>query len=143
MDAVPAAAYPLCARVLETWLATIEKRPDAPALLDRLDSLLLTGLGDSPLLPPNIIASRLRDAIGDHRGALAAIRRRTSDFQPWFLSTYLREEGRLAALVGDTASAIKADQHYLALRSTPEPAVKPQVERMRAELATLLGEPRR
>jgi hypothetical protein len=34
----------------------------------------------------------------------------------WYLSTFLREEGRLAALTGDTAGAIRAYQHYLALR---------------------------
>jgi hypothetical protein len=107
-----------------------------------LDSLLLTGQGDSPILPPNIIAARLREAIGDQRGALAAIRRRTSGFQPWFLSTYLREEGRLDAITGDTAGAIAAYRHYLALRSAPESTLRPAVEQVRSELAALLAEPR-
>jgi hypothetical protein len=54
-----------------------------------------------------------------------------------YLSTFLREEGRLAALTGDTAAAVRADRHYLALRYNPEPSVRPEVERVRLQLATL------
>ncbi len=54
-----------------------------------------------------------------------------------YLSTFLREEGRLAALTGDPIGAIRAYQHYLALRSDPEPSTKPEVDRVRAELARL------
>ncbi len=129
----------VCAAVLEAWLATIAGRPDAIRLLDRADSLLVTGVGDAPVLPPNIVVSRLRDVVGDRRGALAAIRRRMYGFQPWFLSTYLREEGRLAALRGDTRSAISAYRRYLALRSDPDPSLRPAVEQVRTELAALVG----
>jgi hypothetical protein len=59
---------------------------------------------------------------------------------PFYLTTFLQEEGRLAALTGDTAGAIRAYQHYLALRPNPEPEVKPEVERVRGELARLVGE---
>lgn len=132
----------LCATVLEAWLATIGKRSDAALLLDRLDSLLLTGKGDSPTLPPNLIVARLREEVGDSRGALAAIRRRTYGLgPPWFRSTYLREEGRLSALTGDTVGAIAAYRNYLALRSEPEPGLKSEVERVRTELAALVAEP--
>jgi len=55
------------------------------------------------------------------------------------LSTQLREEGRLAALVGDTAAAVRAYRHYLALRNDPEPVLRPEVERIRAELERLEG----
>ncbi len=54
------------------------------------------------------------------------------------LAVSLREEGRLAAAVGNRAGAIRAYRHYLALRSDPEPARWPDVERVRAELARLL-----
>ena len=53
-----------------------------------------------------------------------------------------REEGRLAALVGDRAGAIDAYSQYLAMRYNPEPSVKPEVDRVRAELAGLVGEAR-
>ena len=49
-------------------------------------------------------------------------------FPSWYLSTYLREEGRVAALAGDTASALRAYRHYLALRPDPEAEVQPEVE---------------
>ena len=53
------------------------------------------------------------------------------------MTTFLREEGRLAALTGDTLSAIRAYRHYLRLRHDPEPAVRPAVERVRRELGVL------
>jgi hypothetical protein len=56
---------------------------------------------------------------------------------PFFMTTFLREEGRLSALTGDTASAIRAYRHYLGLRYDPEPGLVPQVERVRQELARL------
>src|SRR4029453_17180406 len=91
----------------------------------------------------NLVVARLKEAQGDREGALAATRRRLYFFaEPLFLSTYLREEGRLAALTGDREGAIRAYQHYLALRADPEPALRPQVERVRAELAQLLSEPK-
>ena len=56
---------------------------------------------------------------------------------PVFLSTYLREEGRLAALTGDTTGAIAAYRHFLTLQAHPEPARAAVVERVRAELGRL------
>ena len=49
----------------------------------------------------------------------------------------LREEGRLAALVGDTAGAIRAYRHFLALRESPEPALLPETARVREALAAI------
>ena len=57
-----------------------------------------------------------------------------------YLSTFLYEEGRLSALTGDTAGAIRAYRHYLGLRPNPEPEVNSEVERVRGELAHLVGE---
>jgi hypothetical protein len=54
----------------------------------------------------------------------------------------LREEGRLAALTGDTVGAVRAYRHYLALRTNPEPEVKSEVDSVRAELARLSEEPK-
>jgi hypothetical protein len=66
---------------------------------------------------------------------LALVRRR-STWNP-FLSTQLREEGRLAALVGDRAGAIEAYRHYLALRGDAEPPLRADIARVRRELAQL------
>jgi hypothetical protein len=90
----------------------------------------------------NLAAARLQEAQGDRAGALAATRRRLYFMaEPLYLSSYLREEGRLAALTGDRAGAIRAYQHYLALRADPEPSARPQVQQVRIQLAELLKEP--
>jgi tetratricopeptide (TPR) repeat protein len=128
-----------CDVMLEALLAAAERRPDAGAAFARLDTFLLTGAGPAGW---NMEVARWRETQGDIRGALRAIRRRAGYQEYWNMSYVLREEGRLAALVGDRAGAIEAYSHYLALRYNPEPTVKPEVERVRAELAQLVGEPR-
>ena len=131
-----------CVVLLGALLAAAERRSDAGVYLARLDSLMRTG-------PPyvnydqywNLVVARLKESRGDVPGALAATRRRLYFWaEPFFLSTYLREEGRLAALTGDRPGAIRAYQHYLVLRAHPEPALRPQVEQVRSELGQLLSE---
>ena len=53
------------------------------------------------------------------------------------LASSLREEGHLAELVGDREAAIRAYQHYLALRMDPEPALLPEVADVRSALRRL------
>jgi hypothetical protein len=96
-------------------------------------------------VPANLIVARVAEAEGDLAFALKAVRRRDGDligFQ-WYLSTFLHEEGRLAALTGDTAGAIRAYQHYMMFHSDPEPEARAEVERVRGDLAKLLEEPSR
>ena len=61
---------------------------------------------------------------GDYAAAAAAVRRRFIDAadNPRLVLA-LRQEGRWAALAGQTAAAIKAYEHYLLWRSNPEPAL--------------------
>jgi hypothetical protein len=110
-DSAVVTAYATCATLLEAWLATAVRQPDAGVLVARLDSL-------SRRNPPgwtetfNLVVARLLEAQGNLPGALAAVRRRVYGLGlRRYLSTYLREEGRLAALAGDTAGAIRAHQH--------------------------------
>jgi tetratricopeptide (TPR) repeat protein len=129
-----------CATMLEAWLGAETGSPDAGLALERLDSLARgrwPGTG-------NLVVARLREAAGDLPGALRALRRRGFAFGllPANLSTFVREEGRVAALTGDTAGAVRAYQHYLALRWNPEPELKAEVDRIRGDLAQLLKEPR-
>jgi hypothetical protein len=49
----------------------------------------------------------------------------------------LREEGQLAALAGDTAGAVRAFRHYLAIRPVPEPEAATEDAAVRARLAEL------
>lgn len=130
----------VCAAAAEAQLAAVRHGPDADAALQRLDALLAAGSDMQQLVPTvaTVIAARLHEARGDLQGALALTRRRTFWWN-WLLSTPLREEGRLAALVGDTAGAIRAYRHYLALRDDPEPRVRPEVDSVRRELSRLLS----
>ncbi len=126
----------LCADVLEATVATLRHRPGAALLVSRLNDRLRTA-------PPgwtdgdNLAVARLLEAHGNVVEALGAVRRRRFDLVPVFLSTYLREEGRLAALTGDTTGAIAAYRHFLTLQAHPEPARAAVVERVRAELGRL------
>jgi hypothetical protein len=138
----PAYGYDqLCQTTLETYLGYARRDPGAPALLARLDSLaLVRPIGGIGMFTVNLAIARLREANGDAAAALLAVRRRPHQWIVeglWGLSSYLREEGRLAALAGDTAEAVRADRHYLALRSHPDIDLVPEVRRVRADLARL------
>jgi len=62
-----------------------------------------------------------------------------SPTSPVYGATYLREQARVAFQAGDTASAVQALRRYVALRSDPEPALRPERDRARAQLAASLG----
>ena len=129
----------LCAALLSATRSSALGLPDARDALDRADRAALTyNVGES--MAANLVVARVAEEQGDLARALRAVRRRASgyDLLPhWYLSTFLREEGRLAALTGDTAGAVRAYRHYLALRPNPEPEVLPEVERVRAALVAL------
>jgi hypothetical protein len=144
-----------CPALLAAYLEELTAVPGAPRpWLEELDSLMQTG--PSYFGPgfyttisvntfANLLVARMREREGNLPAALAAIRRRPRIWGIFITATlpaYLREEGRLAALMGDTLGAISAYDHYLTLRTKPDPAVLPQVDSVRAELAALVGEPR-
>ena len=132
------AEHQRCADLLDAWQATVARLPDARRRLARVDSLQRTDpIG---VRASNLIVARLWAAHGDWAHAEAAAYRRFRGMHPEFLSTHLLEEGRAAALAGHRTTAIRALQHYLALRYDPEPSVRPEVEAVRAELAQLVGE---
>jgi hypothetical protein len=124
---------------------------DVPSVLLRMDSVVR----ELPLPMPfnswfphppevqNLFLARMLARYGELDRALEASRRRRylAGFQAYYqsLPEYLREEGRLAAAVGDTAGAIKAYEHYLALREDPDPPWRPQWDSVRTELAALVA----
>ena len=132
--------------VIEAMYADISRSATARATLERLDSLLRDLDYSIPRVHrremANLIAARLFERANDPRRALAAVRRRGDSWVPIqpYLATHLREEGRLAAIVGEREQAIAAYRHYLALRYDPEPALREEAERMRRELARLEAE---
>jgi DNA-binding SARP family transcriptional activator len=132
-----------CAEALATWYAVQTGATDAAARIARLDSLLMS-FGALLVLTDqdvNFILAQLLESTGDRRSA-----QRVLSSYPVALarygSTVLRERGRIAALLGDTAGAVKAYRRYLARRSDPEPVLLPEVEHVRAELARLTTIPR-
>ena len=129
------------ADVLDAVLAAATRRPDASALLDRLDSLTQIGCCETPH-PANLVVARLREREGNMASALNAVRRQKWYFPPEYLSIALRGEGRLAALTQDTIGAIKAYRHYLALRSNPEPEWLADADKIRNEVRRLERLPR-
>jgi tetratricopeptide (TPR) repeat protein/predicted Ser/Thr protein kinase len=137
-DAAAAAFAQSCAMLLDAVAATGGGRTDAPVAVARLDSMLKTGPGGFVQDAGNLILARLKERRGDVRGALAAVRRRETFLtRPLYLSTFLREEGRLAALAGENDAAIEAYRHYLALRASPEPMLQSEAEFVRDELEKL------
>lgn len=125
------------AEILAGLLALERKLPqDVAHSLRLIDSVALLGCCSSPHWI-NLVSARLHESVGDIPGALAAVRRGRWLYPPEHLSTYLREEGRLASQTGDRAGAIRAYRQYLILRSDPEPSLAPQVDKTRRELALL------
>jgi DNA-binding SARP family transcriptional activator len=140
-------ATPLCVEMLEALLAATERRADAGTALDRFEARVVRdgqfygrpGSVRQWVYAANLVVARLRGARSEYARAVAAARRRSYStlFEPVFLSSLLREEGRYAALAGDSAGAIRAYRHYLALRANPEPRLAGEVARVRAELDRL------
>ena len=128
--------------LLEAMRADLRGAGQAPAV-ERLDSLLAvsdyTNQHEGRLAAGNFVVARLLEKMGQPQRALTAIRRQ----RVWmnntitYHATRLREEGRLAALVGDRDAAIRAYRSYLALRPDPEPSMQPEVEHVRRELERL------
>jgi len=109
----------------------------ASARLHRADSLMLfTPLNYADFWNYDIALALARQ--GEYGAAASAVRRRFVDLLPEpRLVLALRQEGRWAALAGDTASAIAAYRHYLLWRESPEVEFISQRDSVRAELAAL------
>ena len=137
------AAEQLCDVTVDAMRASRQRSPSASQAVRRLADLLRSGIaefypGDGHLDYASIALARLLESSGDRAGALEALRRRPYfiGWQP-FLAASLRHEARLARDLGDRPGAIRAYEHHLALRYDPEPAVRPLVDSVRAELARL------
>jgi TolB-like protein len=120
----------------EMLIASRARRADGAALRALVDSVALDGCCELPPFASLTLAYAYEES-GDPAGALRVIRRGVWYYPPRMLSTHLREEGRLAARLGDRAGAIRAYEHYLALRSNPEPALRAERDRIRAEVDRL------
>jgi DNA-binding SARP family transcriptional activator len=139
--------FDMCPKLLEAMVEQAPHGPRSHVALDRLDSLTSLGVGRWNALPNNIAGlfiARWRERQGDYQAARAALARRPTAWNFPHMVVYptsLREEGRLAALAGDTAGAIAAYGRYLNLRTHPDPGpMTEEVLRVKEHLALLIVE---
>jgi hypothetical protein len=140
----------VCAGLITALLAEREGG-DVHAAVLQLDSIARprpfeAGIFPSPAMTSIVLAGLLA-RYGEPVRALSTLRR-GCPWEPWranmdagLIVPCLRLEGRLAALTGDRAGAVRAYEHYLALREDPEPPWRAQRDSVVAELAAL--KPRR
>jgi len=127
---------PVMVLLTEMIIASRARRADGARLRARVDSMSLDGCCEFP--PPyNSLLARAYEENGEPAAALRTIRRGVWLNPPREISSWLREEGRLAAVQGYRDEAMHAYEHYLALRSNPEPVLRPQRDTVRAELDRL------
>ncbi len=141
------AGFEVCDAMFHAVVAVDRGSGDQAVLVARLDSLVDANLTDDLqwAIQAMLTSAGLKADMGDSQEALSTVRRR---YHWWsqpeshvLLPPSLRLEGRLAVEVGDTAGAVRAYQHYLALRYDPDPQLQPEADEVRAELVRLLGEP--
>lgn len=125
------------AELLDGHGAALRGLPSARSYADRADSLLRLGADLWPPAVENVILARLYDALGDAPKALAVVRRGSPQGSNYLHSWMRREEGRLAARVGDRAAALAAYQRYLRMLSNPDPEVAALADAVRREIALL------
>jgi hypothetical protein len=117
-------------------MASRARRSEGVALRAVVDSAAFDGCCDFPPMGSLLLARAYVDA-GDDANALRVIRRGVWYYPPRHITTQLREEGRLAARLGDRAGAIRAYEKYLAMRSHPEPGLVAQRDSVQAEVNRL------
>jgi tetratricopeptide (TPR) repeat protein len=134
----------VCALTLEAMAAQTAKRPEARALVDSLDRVLLKGPSLIGLSWQNLAVAGMLEREGEFARAAAAARRiRYYFLYTPFLASYYREAGRLAERAGDRERAIEGYARYLDLRRNAEPSLQAEVSQAREALARLTAETRR
>jgi tetratricopeptide (TPR) repeat protein len=110
---------------------------EAARALDGITADGPVAAGPPVLSAANLVLARLYEASGDRAAALRVVRREyLSPSMVSYLSTRLREEGRLAELNGERALAVEAYTKYLRLREPGTPGyddVNRALQRLTAE----------
>ncbi len=129
----------LCLAMLDAMTATSSAATNAGTLVARLDSMLAAAPYVFGVDFGNLVLARLYETRSEHAAALRVLRRRPYDWDtaPLYLTTYLRHEGRLAGLTGDTIRAVRAYEQYLALRDSADAVYRSQSDMVRRALAML------
>jgi hypothetical protein len=138
----------VCAALIGALLAERDGG-DVHAAVLQLDSIARPFPNEATVFPSpamtGMVVAGLLARHGEPARALAALRR-GCPWESWrtnwdrgLIVDCLRQEGRLAALAGDRAGAVRAYEHYLALREDPEPPWRAQRDSVVAELSALTG----
>jgi hypothetical protein len=125
------------ADIVDMLLATDGRRPNAAGLRARVDSAAHSGCCSGANHQIDLLLAIASERAGEDAKALQAVRRGQWRLPTMFLAAYLRMEGRLADRVGDRDGAIRAYEHYLALRSDPEPQLRVQRDSVQADLTRI------
>ena len=138
---VDSMAFEVAALFLEADLAEREGDPEAGAILERMREGYDQGLtwGREADAGLHFAMAELYERLGDPAAAFASLELEFVSLNDPNPAEYMRERGRLAALLGDTARAIREYRQYLILRHDPEPQVEQEVEEVRRALAELTG----
>ncbi len=129
----------LCLAMLDAIVANARSAPAAAAAVARRATMLAAAPYAFCRDVGNLVGARLYESRGVPALALRAVRRRPYDWDtgPLYLTTYLREEGRLATRTGDSAGAIRAYERLLALRAGADAVYEPEAAAVRAQLDAL------
>lgn len=128
-------SFESCALIAEAGRAVLERRPNARRLVEKLDSIQLSGTAWHWPLSEHRVTAKLWELLGEPQRALAATRRRLDVVA--FIAGDLRAEGALALRAADTTGALAAWRHYLVLHAAPEAGVKADVDWVRKQVAAM------
>lgn len=111
----------VCVELLDAALAVETDRTIAKALVDRVDSMIVTPVvAGNAATYAHLLIARLYERLGDDSDALRAVRKHSymAGWAPYAAATW-RAEARLAESVGDRAAARRAAARYQRYRSVP------------------------
>jgi DNA-binding SARP family transcriptional activator/TolB-like protein len=107
----------VCRALLEAMTSVGAGRAELRTRLATLESIIVAASPGDGLAYFPIARSRLYAESGDTALALSAVRERIYfAFNAPYMTTHLREEARYALTLSDTAGAVRALRHYVALR---------------------------
>ncbi len=133
----------MCARFLEALSAIQVGDPSAGARVAAADSAYSVGVPTHLQVVWGTLLADMYREIGEPQQSIGILRRQWMRFGVeyiQFLAPRLLRRARLAAELGYRDEAVQSYQHYLRLRSDPEPVLADQVAAVRMELAEFLGE---
>jgi hypothetical protein len=136
--------FGVCTRLLAAMVEARAPPTAASPALDSLEALTRRGPGiELPTTLANLFVIRQRSARGEHRRAYESARRlpfyHASPSTVIATPALLREEGRLALILGDTVAAIRAYGRLLVLRDDAAGGpLSEDVARVQAALAALV-----